>query len=153
MKTYEIGGRKFELRPLTLRQRHLASAFEQKMREIIMKIAEAIPKDKTQTLRPVYDVSVQVDELLYSEDEALEKFLATILTPAEAEKWTPAMIDTNKEIMWEITEDVQAEVLRDFFGRMTNSPLVSPISINPSMSEPKPSEMSEDQKDLMESRI
>lgn len=144
--TYTIGGKKFELRPLTHRQRYLASAIEQKMRKAILTIA-SLDATSPDALDQAFDVSVDMDKILFSNDEAFQKFLATILTPADAEKWMPAMVEQHKDLMWEITEDVQAEVLRDFFGRVTNSPLASPVSISPSTNEPKQSATSENQKD------
>lgn len=146
MKTYQIGGKEFQLRPLTQRQRYMANPFERKMREIMIKIA-SVSESTPGSLQQVFDISLQMDQLVYSEDEALQKFLATILTPADAEKWTPAMIDLNKDLMWEITEDIQAEVLADLFGRATNSPISSPVSIKNSTNEKKQSGISESQKD------
>jgi hypothetical protein len=142
-KTYMIGGKEFHLRPLTQRQRYLASPMERKLRETILKLGSLSPSHDQSTpkeqLSKIYDLSVEMDQIIFSEDEAFEKFLATILTPADAEKWTPEMIERNKEIMWEITEDVQAEVLQDFFSRAMNSRFGSPASISPSMNEQRQS--------------
>ena len=145
-KQYHIGGKLFELRPLTYRQRYLAAPFEQKLRKAVLEIAKFNP-ESPDSLTRLHEVSVTLDDIVFSKDEEFQRWLATILTPSDAEKWTPAMIELHKDLMWEMTEDVQAEVLRDFFGRLTNSPIASPVSIKPSMSEKKQSGTSGEQKE------
>lgn len=149
MKQYMIAGKLFELRPLTHRQRSLAAPMERRMREVIFKLASSSSafSDPEKKFKDVYEISLDMDAIVFAEDCGFLKFLATILVPAEAEKWTPEMIEQNYELMWEIDEATQAEVLRDFFSRQMNSPIASPVSIKPSMSEQKPSTTSGDQKD------
>lgn len=90
------------------------------------------------------DATVAVQDLATLMDGDMNGAVRVV---ADAEKWMPAMVELHKDLMWEITEDVQAEVLRDFFGRAMNSPIGSPVSISPSTNEQKQSGTSETQKD------
>lgn len=144
MLRYKIAGKEFELRPLTQRQRSLAAPIERRMREVIYKLADS-SADKN--LKAIYDISLDMDAIVFAEDCGFLKFLATILVPAEMPKWTVDCIEQNYELMWDIDEETQAQVLRDFFSRQMNSPLGSSVSINASTSEQKPSATSGDQKD------
>ncbi|MCX7984653.1 MAG: hypothetical protein N3A63_07105 [Bacteroidetes bacterium] len=67
-------------------------------------------------------------------DNTFARFLATILTPADAEKWYERMIDDHAATMLEITEDVQAEVLQDFLLRQSALSNTSQRSMQSSMS-------------------
>jgi hypothetical protein len=129
MKRYAIGGREFELRPLTLRQRQLAAPFWSKILTALKRVTEV--KDDVSGL---IDVSLELDTVLLGEDNAFARFLATILTPTDAEKWTERMIDENAPTMLEITEDVQAEVIQDFLLRQSASNVTSARSTQNSTS-------------------
>lgn len=141
MTRYTIAGKTFELRPLTQRQRSLAAPMERRMREVIYKLADSSAE---KNLKAIYDISLDMDDIVFAEDCGFLKFLATILVPADMPKWSVECIEQNYELMWEIDEATQAEVLRDFFSRQINSPLGSSVSIKPSTSEPKPSATSGD---------
>lgn len=114
MKQYIIGGRKFELRPLTLRQRQLAAPLWMKILSALKKIS-----DTRDDVSGLINISIELDAIILSEDNEFARFLATILTPADAEKWNEQMIEDNSIIMLDITEDVQAEVLQDFLLRQS----------------------------------
>lgn len=137
---YTIAGKVFELRPLTHRQRMLAAPMERRMREVIYKLADS-SADKN--LKAIYDISLDMDAIVFAEDCGFLKFLATILVPADVPQWTVDCIEQHYELMWEIDEETQAQVLRDFFSRQMNSPLGSSVSINASTSEQKSSGMSD----------
>lgn len=110
MKRYTIAGVEFELRPLTLRQRQLAAPFWNKILSALKKVAE-----KKEDISGLLEISLELDQLIL-QDNSFARFLATILTPA-GKNWTEKFIEENEKIMFEITEDVQAEVLQDFLLR------------------------------------
>lgn len=120
-KSYIIGGKKFELRPLTWRQRKLAQPTEKAILGRIITLADAFKGSKktpdTVTLRQVHEVSLQISDLLFAEDRSFLKFLATILTSPESGQWKESDIEANAPIMEEITDDVLSEVITDFFIR------------------------------------
>lgn len=146
MTQYTIAGKVFELRPLTQRQRSLAAPMERRMREVIYKLAStsSADSDPKKKFKDVYDISLDMDAIVFAEDCGFLKFLATILVPTDVPKWTVDCIEQNYELFWEIDEETQAQVLRDFFQRQMNSPLGSSVSIKASKSEQKPSGTSDD---------
>lgn len=146
MTQYTIAGKLFQLRPLTQRQRSLAAPMERRMREVIYKLAStsSATSDPEKKFKDVYDISLDMDAIVFADDCSFLKFLATILVPADVPKWTVECIEQNYELMWDIDEETQAQVLRDFFSRQMNSPLASSVSIKPSTSGQKPSGTSDD---------
>ncbi|MBP8975109.1 MAG: hypothetical protein KBG83_00175 [Bacteroidetes bacterium] len=131
MKKYSIGGRKYELRPLTLEQRKFAAPVWNSILTAIKNIAE-VKNDTTGLI----EIGLELDRLILSEDSAFEKFLATILTPSDAKSWERSMIEKNAPTMLQIDEMTQAEVLQDFLTRHTgwkadsNSSMQNSMNIN-----------------------
>jgi hypothetical protein len=101
------------------------------------------------TLDAINTISIDMDALRYAEDEHFIRFLATVLVPAEAEKWTPEMIEENKALMWELDEETEAKVMSDFFSRAVRSPIASPVSMSASPTPRSASETSGQQKDAV----
>jgi hypothetical protein len=119
-KQYTIGGRSYELRPLTWRQRQRASAVERELRGRIVDLARLTNKPESaaeDSLSQIFSVSCRIDDILLAEDKRFPKFLATILTPSSQAQWTEGMIDTNAPQMEEMDEETLSEVIVDFFGR------------------------------------
>jgi len=128
MKKYSIGGKKYELRPLTLEQRKLAAPVWNTILTAIKNITEV--KNDTSGL---IEIGLELDRLILSEDNSFERFLATILTPAETKSWERSMIEKNAPTMLQIDEITQAEVLQDFLTRQSSWKVNSNSSIQNSM--------------------
>jgi hypothetical protein len=146
IKTYTIGGKQFQLRPLTLKQRFLTKDFTRKIREQMVEAVTALPYAEPagspkwiESLRKALQVTVQTEDLILDQREEFNRFLATILIPAESERWTTEMIEQHKDLMWEIDEVTEGQVIADFFSRAMNSSIALPVSIEASMNEQRQS--------------
>jgi hypothetical protein len=137
MKKYLIGGKEFEMQPLTLRQRQLAAPVQKKLMEVVQRTL-AGGLDVTDRLDKLLEISFDLDSIIVADDQSFEKFLATILTPV-GKKWSPDCIEKNMETMLDIDEITQAEVLQDFLSRRSGSTNGSQSSMNPSPSAKKQS--------------
>lgn len=110
-KVYQVGGRRFALRPLTLRQKRDGYQVESALRAVHVKLAEMNGKDVP--LSSVLALSQEADAVILSRD--FPRWLATILTPLDQTESTDR--DELANLMEEIDEQTQAEVLQDFFAR------------------------------------
>lgn len=130
MKTYVIGGKTFELKPLTLRQKQLAAPMQNKILSAIKKLAAVqLEKERAErenkllqaqsTTLSMFDTSMEM-LCLETEGDEFPKFLATILTPS-GETWKQEHIEQYAEVMLEIDEITQQEVLHNFFFNRSGS--------------------------------
>lgn len=122
-KTYTIGDKQWTIGKLSWRQRKLAAAFEQRLREQFVRMYELAKKkddkkqrDKSPDLAGLFQVSIDLDALIYTDDGGLPVFLATILTPV-GETFDEAMVAERSKQMEQIDEETIAEVISDFFSR------------------------------------
>ncbi len=128
-KKYIIGGKEFELKPLSLRQRQLANPVWNKIL-LALKNLSAIEAEKTdgaQNGAALVELILEFDSIVLAEDDSFAKFLATILTPA-GEVWHTELIEKNFETMLEIDEATQAEVLQNFLSKRSGLNNTSPLS-------------------------
>lgn len=141
MKKYLIGGKEFEMQPLSWRQRQLAAPIQKKLKESMHvtlsgglskikklqtllastesnagRIQEVLSDIDVNEIDRLLEVSINIDDIILAEDRSFLKFLATILTPTGS-KWAPQCIEENVEIMSEIDDATQAEVLQSFLSR------------------------------------
>jgi hypothetical protein len=151
MKKYSIGGKEFEMQPLTLRQRQLAAPVQKKLMALIqntvteglekinkLRVLLSAPEKNSEELASVlgegyakeeiqkaFGINIDLESIVVTDDKSFEKFLAAILTPA-GEKWDPACMDKNIEAMLDIDEATQQEVLQDF---LSSRPTLSNASL------------------------
>lgn len=126
MKTYTIGGKEFQLLPLTLRQRQLCSPVYRKIVSVLQKLVEAGNTGNI-LLSDAFSISIEIDSIVLAEE--FQKFLATILTPV-GQQWKLSYVEENAELMLEIDEATQAEVLQDFLSRQSGLTTASPGFMN-----------------------
>jgi hypothetical protein len=125
-KVYVVGGKEFELKPQTLRQRQLAAPVWNRILGIVKDLATVEDK-KDVSVIDVLEVSLKMDDIVLNEDNSFAKFLATILSPS-GKDWSPACVEENTSVMLDMDEVTQSEVLQDFLSRMANSRKGLPIS-------------------------
>ena len=130
MKIYVIAGREWLMKPLTLRQKKLIAASGRVLRAAFLDTAKAqLLEDTSVMLQQLYEAGCKVDEIVLGED--FPRFLSTILTPKDA-VWKKEFREEHAALMEEMTGDVQAEVLRDFFSAQMNGMRPRPDSSIPS---------------------
>lgn len=148
-KVYTINGRKWTLGKLSWRQRKLTVGFEQKLREKFVRMYELGRKpekgkknaEAESPIGGLFQVSVDLDTLLYSDDGALTVFLGTLLVPV-GEMFDETKIAERAKEIETATEETIAEVLQDFFSR-TRSFIGASMSVAPnSKDDAKPSSAS-----------
>ncbi|MBW7888393.1 MAG: hypothetical protein H3C35_08545 [Bacteroidetes bacterium] len=135
-KKYTIGGKEFELKPLSLLQRRLAKSVRDKIIEGQQKLArqEAERQRAEKNNDEIKSLEVAVDMLstgmeivsIESEGDEFPQFLATILTPV-GEVWKKENIELYCETMLEIDEVTQSEVLQSFLFKQSGSKINSPL--------------------------
>ncbi len=122
MNTYTIGDKKFELKKLGWKQRSLTRGFYEKFFKKWFESLTALDsiKKAMNTNEPLggamahsVEISMEMNDILYGSDD-LPTVLATILSP-EGVAWDESLIEENKVLMEEISDDTLREVLGDFF--------------------------------------
>ena len=76
VKTYIIGGKKFVLGNLTWIQKKTSFMFDKKLREKIVELYSLSKNNADVDIAQVFEISVKLDDMFYSDDRALLKFLA-----------------------------------------------------------------------------
>ncbi len=122
-KKYTINNKVYIDGKLLWIQRHLISNFERKLREKIVSLYNLQPKDtdKEPDIAKVFEISIDLDQLFFSDENELLTFLGTILV-REGEKFDEAKIPDYAADMKYIAEDDLGEVIQNFFAR-TRKPL------------------------------
>lgn len=131
VKTYIIGGKKFVLGNLTWIQKKTSSMFDKKLREKIVELYSLSKNNADVDIAQVFEISVKLDDMFYSDDRALLKFLATILTP-EGRQFDISKIDEISIDMENIDEETLNKAMQDFFLRTRNFLILSKSEAAPS---------------------
>lgn len=136
-KVYLIGGKKFELKPLSLRQKQLAAPVQKKIIEGYQKLAqEQLQRERAEKKKDkIVSAEIAVRMLtagisildIEVQGDSFQKFLATILTPS-GEDWKKENIELYSDTMLEIDETTQREVLQDFLFKPRVLKKDSPLS-------------------------
>ena len=105
--------------------------FDKKLREKIVELYSLSKNNADVDIAQVFEISVKLDDMFYSDDRALLKFLATILTP-EGRQFDISKIDEISIDMENIDEETLNKAMQDFFLRTRNFLILSKSEAAPS---------------------